>query len=182
MDEFRIRRAGKGDAETLSHIGAATFIESYTEIINRADMIAHCTRQHSRAVYDAYLADPATFVCIAEYSATGAPVGYAINCPPDLPVALQVRDVELKRIYAFSRFHGAGIGRGLMLASIQDARQRGAPRLLLGTYQDNHRAIAFYRRHGFDLIGKRQFQVGSKLFDDIVMAKPLASPPECLGN
>jgi ribosomal protein S18 acetylase RimI-like enzyme len=173
MTDFRLRRAAPEDAEALSHIGAATFLETYTEIIDGADMIAHCTRQHSRAVYAAYLADPRVSVWIAEYAATGAPVGYAVNCLPDLPVALQDGDIELKRIYAFSRFHGAGIGAGLMHAAIEDARARGAPRLLLGTYQDNHRAVAFYTRHGFALIGTRQFQVGTKLFDDIVMAKTL---------
>jgi ribosomal protein S18 acetylase RimI-like enzyme len=173
MSEFRIRRAGSSDAEALSHIGAATFLESYTEIIDGQDMIAHCTRQHSRAVYDAYLEDPSASVWIAEFTATGAPVGYAVNCLPDLPVAPLADDVELKRIYAFSRFHGAGIGQALMLASLEDARARGAPRLLLGTYQDNHRAVAFYKRHGFTLAGTRQFQVGTKLFDDIVMARTL---------
>lgn len=173
MDEFRIRRAGAGDAETLSHIGAATFLESYTEIIDGPDMIAHCTRQHSRAVYGKYFSDPAAFVWIAEYTATGAPVGYAVNRPPDLPIALLDGDVELKRLYAFSRFHGAGIGQALMLAAIDDARARGAPRLLLGTYQNNHRAVAFYKRHRFVHAGTRQFQVGTKLFDDIVMAKGL---------
>ncbi len=173
MTDFRFRRAGPADAEALSHIGAATFLESYTELIDGPDMIAHCTRQHSRAVYEAYLASPLGSAWIAEYAATGAPVGYALNCPPDLPVALQSGDVELKRIYAFSRFHGAGIGQGLMLAAIEDARACGAPRLLLGTYQDNHRAVAFYTRHGFALAGTRQFQVGSRLFDDIVMAKTL---------
>lgn len=173
MPEFRIRRAGAADAEALSHIGAATFLESYTEIIDGPDMVAHCTRQHSCAVYGAYLADPAAAVWIAEFGATGAPVGYAVNCLPDLPIALQDGDLELKRIYAFSRFHGAGIGQALMLASLEDARRRGAPRLLLGTYQDNHRAVAFYTRHGFTFAGTRQFQVGTRLFDDIVMSKPL---------
>ena len=173
MPDFRIRRAGPDDAEALSHIGVATFLETYTEIIDGPDIVAHCTRQHSRAVYEQYLAGPASALWIAEYAATGAPVGYAVNCPPDLPIPLETGDIELKRIYAFSRFHGAGIGKALMLACLEDARQRGAPRLLLGTYEDNHRAIAFYTRHGFALAGTRKFQVGDRLFDDIVMAKRL---------
>lgn len=173
MTDFRIRPATAEDTAALAQIGAATFLESYTEIIDGPDMVAHCSRQHSESVYGQYLADPACSTWIAEYAATGAPVGYAVNCPPDLPVAIQPGDVELKRIYCFSRFHGAGIGQALMEAAIDDARRRGAPRLLLGTYQDNHRAVAFYKRHGFELIGTRQFQVGSKLFDDVVMGKTL---------
>ncbi len=173
MLNIRLRRAVPQDAECLSHIGAATFLESYTEIIDGPDIISHCTQQHAQKVYNDYLSDPDVSIWLGEYEATGAPVGYAVNCPPDLPVALLPGDVELKRIYVFSRFHGTGIGDRLMRAAIDDARRRGAQRLLLGTYQANHRAIAFYTRHGFTLTGTRQFQVGSKLFDDIVLAKTL---------
>ncbi len=173
MPDFRIRRAGPDDAECLGHIGVATFIESYSHDIDGASMVAHCTRQHARAVYEQYLADPASALWIAEYAATGAPIGYALNCPPDLPIPLEPGDVELKRIYTLSRFHGAGIGAALLAASETDARARGASRLLLGTYEDNYRAVAFYTKQGFTLAGTRKFQVGDRLFDDIVMAKRL---------
>lgn len=171
--EISLRRAVPADAERLAHIGVATFIDSYTFDIEGDAMIAHCTRQHAREVYEAYLADPASSVWLAEYAATGAPVGYAVNCPPDLPIPLEAGDVELKRIYVLSRFHGSGTGQRLMEAAILDAGARGAPRLLLGTYQDNYRAVAFYQKHGFALAGTRQFQVGDRLYDDIIMARRL---------
>ncbi len=173
MTEVTIRRAGPEDAEALGHTGVATFLETYAGIVARRDMIAHCTRQHSRAVYAAYLADPHAAVWIAEHAVTGAPVGYAVNCPPDLPLPAEPGDRELKRIYMLSRFHGSGAGRALMAASLTEAQARGAGHLLLGTYQDNHRAIAFYRKNGFALTGRRQFQVGDTLFDDVVMARRL---------
>ena len=171
--DIRIRRAGAGDAERVAHIGVATFMESYTELIDGENMAAHCTRQHSQGLYEAYLANPDAAVWLAEYAETGAPVGYAVNCPPDLPIPLEPGDVELKRIYALSRFHGSGAGKALMEAAVADAKARGAPRLLLGTYEENFRAVAFYRKHGFDLAGTRQFQVGDRLYDDVVMAKRL---------
>lgn len=173
MSDITIRRARPEDAERLAHIGVATFIDSYTFDIEGEAMVAHCTRQHARAVYEAYLANPAASVWLAEYAATGAPVGYAVNCPPDLPVAPLPGDMELKRIYVLHRFHGSGTGQRLMQAAIEDARARRAPRLLLGTYEKNHRAGAFYRKHGFERIGTRLFQVGDRLYDDIVLAKPL---------
>jgi ribosomal protein S18 acetylase RimI-like enzyme len=173
MSEFRIRRAGPDDAECLSHIGVATFIESYSQDIDGVSMVTHCSRQHARAVYEQYLAAPTSTLWIAEYAATGAPIGYALNCPPDLPVPLEPGDIELKRIYTLSRFHGTGIGAALLEASFSDARARAAPRLLLGTYKENHRAVAFYTKKGFTLAGTRKFQVGDRLFDDIVLAKRL---------
>ncbi|ABI78651.1 acetyltransferase, GNAT family [Hyphomonas neptunium ATCC 15444] len=173
MSEITIRRAQAHDAERLAHIGVATFIDSYVFDIDGDAIIAHCTGQHSLKVYAKYLADPACSVWLAEYAATGAPIGYAVNCPPDLPLPLEPGDIELKRIYVLSRFHGSGTGPRLMEAAIDDARQRGAPRLLLGTYEDNHRAIAFYTKAGFALAGTRQFQVGEKVYDDIVLARRL---------
>ncbi|MEO0882224.1 MAG: GNAT family N-acetyltransferase [Pseudomonadota bacterium] len=174
QEKLGIRLAKKTDAEALAHIGVATFVESYTEVIEGPAMVAHCTHQHSEDIYKTYLNDPASTCWLAEYTPTGAPIGYAINCPPDLPIDLQPGDVELKRIYAMSRFHGSGIGRALMMAAIDQAKSAGAPRLLLGTYEENFRAMAFYAKHGFETVGRRAFNVGGKVYDDIVMALTLS--------
>jgi len=171
--ELTLRLAGKADAEALAHIGVATFVESYTADIEGSAMVTHCTHQHSKAVYEAYLDDPRSMCWIAEYKPTGAPIGYAVNCPPDLPIDLLPGDLELKRIYALSRFHGTGIGKAMLNAAIDQARGIGAPRLLLGTYEENFRAMAFYAKYGFEKVGTRAFNVGGKVYDDIVMALTL---------
>lgn len=171
--KIRIRKAELEDAQTLSYIGIATFLESYTELIDGPAMITHCANQHSVDVYTTYLNDPKNDCWLAEYEPTGAPIGYAVNSVPDLPIEILDGDVELKRIYALSRYHGSGVGLSLMKASIERAAAKGAPRLLLGTYEENFRAMAFYGKHGFETIGRRAFNVGGTIYDDIVMAKSL---------
>ena len=99
-----------------------------------------------------------------------------MNCAPDLPIDLQPGDLELKRIYVLTRFYGTGCGASLLDQAIAHAHANKAPRLLLGTYEGNHRAMAFYEKHGFETIGTRKFDVGGKVFDDIIMAKDLHSP------
>ncbi|WP_157250114.1 GNAT family N-acetyltransferase [Nonomuraea typhae] len=47
---------------------------------------------------------------------------------------------------------GAGIGRALLDAVREVARERGMPRLTLITTNDNTRALRFYQRYGFDLV------------------------------
>jgi ribosomal protein S18 acetylase RimI-like enzyme len=83
-------------------------------------------------------------------------------------------DLELKRIYALSRFHGSGMGAQLMLCAVEAARERGARRLLLGVYAGNERAQAFYAKSGFKRIADRRFRVGDRDYDDIVFARALA--------
>jgi diamine N-acetyltransferase len=169
--DWRTRPADRQDAAALGLIGAATFLETFAGILDGGAIVAHCLREHARSAYEDYLAAGAV-AWLAETSAGAAPVGYAMVAAPKLPGA-QPGDLELKRIYALSRFHGSGLGRGLMDAAIGHARAHGALRLLLGVYSGNARALAFYARNGFVRIGERMFPVGEKQYEDHVLARPL---------
>lgn len=175
LTAIQVRKAAPGDEYTLGAIGSATFLEAFTFDISGPALVAHCRKQHSAEVYASFLTarDPRYACWIAEYVPTGAPIGYAVTSPPDLPVKTGPNDIELKRIYVFSRFHGSGAGAQLNQAVEAHAAALTCPQLLLGTYEGNHRAIAFYKRNGYEQVGIRQFQVGGELYDDIVMAKPL---------
>jgi ribosomal protein S18 acetylase RimI-like enzyme len=174
MPTFKIRPATHADAEMLGHIGVATFVESYTDEIEGTAMMAHCSNQHSASAYKTYLTARRTGCWLAEHPRTGAPIGYALNCTPDLPIDLDETDIELKRIYVLSKYHGQGIAAALLEEAVAHAKTIGAKRILLGTYKDNHRALAFYAKHGFKLIGTRKFNIGGRLYDDVILAKPIS--------
>lgn len=171
--DVTIRRARAGDGPALALAAQATFLETYAGVLPLADILAHCEHQNSAAVYDAWLQRADYAMWLAEMDEGKAGVGFAVLCPPDLPVALEPGDLELKRIYLLHRFHGTGVGAGLMEASVEEARARGAPRLLLGVYGGNERAIAFYARQGFAVVGERKFKVGANVYDDLVLARPI---------
>lgn len=168
-----IRRAGQDDAAALALIGAATFLETYAHLIGVADMLAHVGSKNGEAAYRAFAADPESALWIAEMPETAAPVGYALLTPPDLPIEIAPDDIELRRIYVLSKFHGGGLGRRLIEATIAHARAAGKRRLLIGVYSGNDSAIGFYRRMGGEQIGTRRFQVGDALFDDLIFAVSL---------
>jgi ribosomal protein S18 acetylase RimI-like enzyme len=58
-----------------------------------------------------------------------------------------------------------------MDAAVFHAQQKRAKRLLLGVYTGNTRARAFYENQGFVQISERQFRVGVRDYDDVVLAK-----------
>lgn len=166
-----VRPAGPEDAERLSLVGAATFLESFADIIGGEAITAHCLKANSAESYRSWLAKGAR-AWLAEIEPGGAPIGYALLTPPDLPAARD-GDIELKRIYTLSRFHGGGLGAALMQAALDASAEMGALRLLLGVYAGNERALAFYHKQGFTRIGDRQFNVGGQICDDFVLARPL---------
>ncbi|MEM9055131.1 MAG: GNAT family N-acetyltransferase [Pseudomonadota bacterium] len=170
-----IRSAVSGDEYALGAVGAATFLESYSETIPGADLVQHCQTEHAPEVYKNYITsnDPNYACWIAEYSGTKAPIGYAVTSAVEAPTEGQPGDIELKRIYVFSKYHGTGTGRELMQYALTHAREIGAKRMLLGTYDQNHRAVAFYERAGFQKVGERKFPVGNQVFNDIIMGVTL---------
>ena len=189
-----LRRATAADADALALVGAATFLEAFTWMLPGADILAHCALHHTPEAYRKYLAQADTRITLAEAAHGGAPVGYTMLTAPELPTfAVQPADIELKRIYLFSRFRSAATpvvafspasaqaepvpglraGQALMNAAIDDARNLGRTRLLLGTHAGNAPAIAFYRRNGFAEAGTRTFQVGTQICCDLIFARPI---------
>ena len=164
-DRIAVREASADDVERLSLISDATFLETFAHEIPGDAMLAHCREKHSPE-YLVGLLESGAKAWLAEIE--GTPIGYALLIPrPELDAARE-GDVELKKIYVLSRFQGTGTAKRLMAEAVSAAR--GNKRLLLGVKDDNHRAISFYKRQGFEVIGTRQFNVGGELYDDFVFA------------
>jgi diamine N-acetyltransferase len=171
--KLTIRQAKPGDEQKLSLVGAATFLETYAHMIPGEDLVSHCAIQHSPETYAAWLRDPSATIWLAETEAK-APIGYLLLTKSTLPVdAPQPEDLEVQRIYVLSRFHRTGMGYALMNLAVSKAISKGARRLVLGVHNENARALAFYKRQGYEIIDDRKFSVGNSVFCDSVLARPL---------
>ncbi len=84
--------------------------------------------------------------------------------------------VELSKIYVHPFALGSGTSSDLMRGAIAAAHDLSAAHghpaslpLWLGTNGGNERAQAFYRKHGFAVVGTRSYDVGGHVHDDVVM-------------
>ncbi len=171
--ELQIRRCDAADAPALALVGQCTFLDTYADVLPGAAIIAHCAKAHSREQYAQWLSDSAFQLWLVE-APDGAPVGFMVLSPPDLPLAdLGAGDLEIKRIYLLTRFQGGGVGKRLIDEAVRHAAERKASRLLLGVYGNNLAAIGFYERCGFTKVGTRTFNVGGNLYDDFIMGRNL---------
>jgi ribosomal protein S18 acetylase RimI-like enzyme len=173
--EVSIRSANVGDEGALALVGQATFLETFSGVLDGAAIVDHCRAAHSSAQYRQWLEDSSYKVWVAEVTPGNAPVGYLVLGPPDLPLADASRDLELKRIYLLSRYHGGGTGKHMLAQALEHARSVGAARLLLGVYAGNDSAIGFYRRQGFGNLTARKFSVGGRSYDDQVLSLSLGT-------
>lgn len=79
------------------------------------------------------------------------------------------RALEIERIYVLKEFHGKNVGQLLYDKAIQIARQANADYVWLGVWEENPRAISFYKKNGFVEFDKHIFQLGDDKQTDIMM-------------
>ena len=83
--------------------------------------------------------------------------------------AIAAGAAQLSQLYVATPWHGTGVAQALMRWTIETARAGGAPALVLTVWEENHRARAFYDRHGFRHIGDYAFPTGNQVDRDLIM-------------
>lgn len=167
---YYIRYATAADNVLLAEMGAETFAESFGSANTPENMRAYLEPSFSPEIQARELADPDSRFLIIEWN--GRPVGYAqvtIGHTSD-SIAGQ-KPMEIVRIYACKAWIGKGIGAQLMKACLNEAQQAGCDVVWLGVWEHNPRAIAFYRKWGFEKVGTQTFWLGDDPQNDWVMAR-----------
>jgi tRNA (guanine37-N1)-methyltransferase len=180
MAGMSVRRAEPLDAEALAALAAVTFPLACPPGMPPADVQAFVVAQLSVERFTAYLADPARILLVDDPGEGAALAGYTMvvlgePSAPDVAASIRIRPTaELSKCYLLPESQGRGIARALLAATIERTAERGAAGMWLGTNAANVRAQRFYERAGFERVGGRRFQVGSRLEEDVVMERPLA--------
>lgn len=70
-------------------------------------------------------------------------------------------------------YRNIGVGQALIEAALPEAHERGKKKIVLSVFDTNPRAIALYKKMGFEIVGARkgQFLVGDKYVDEVLMEK-----------
>ena len=174
MPELHIRRARPADAETIAAIGRATFVETFGHLYRPQDLAAFLDDAYDPDQTRADLADPAKAFWLVE--ADGVAVGYGLAGPCGLPHPdVTPRSGELKRFYLLQAHQNGGTGKRLF-AEIIDWLLKDGPRdLWIGVWSENHGALRFYARQGFEQVGTYGFQVGETTDHEFILRRPAHS-------
>lgn len=168
-----VRRALIDDATEISALAVETFGLACPPDMARADIDAFASANLSRERFESFLSDPTHMLLVAE--ADGVLAGYTLlidRAPSDPRVdeAVSARPaVELNKVYVRSTSHGTGAAAALMRSTRETALAHGARGIWLGVNQLNSRAVRFYEKSDFTVVGTRRFKVGDRWCDDFVM-------------
>ena len=159
-----VRQATEDDAEILSRFAAQTFQETFGPDSKPSDMDAYLRKAFSPALQRAEIANNAATIILASdrESTDGGLIGY-------VHLIADQSAIEMKRLYIATLWKGRGLAQLLFDKALEEGRRREGQRLWLTVWEQNHRAIAFYKKMGFRISGQETFQLGEDVQTDHVM-------------
>ena len=81
--------------------------------------------------------------------------------------------LELQRIYLLAPYWNKGYGTFFLDFCEQYGRERGFEWIWLVVWVENHSAIRFYERQGWEKFAQKDFQFGDEVHHDPVLKKKL---------
>lgn len=82
--------------------------------------------------------------------------------------------LEVERIYVLNEFHGKSVGQVLYDKAVETAKILKATYIWLGVWEENTKAIRFYKKNGFVPFDKHIFKLGNDEQTDIMMKLQLS--------
>lgn len=169
---MQIRRATEIDAEILAKIGWQSFHETFADHPKNHpdDMKIYMDEAFSVETISAELLDKDSIWFVAEVE--NEMVGFVkLKQNSREEEIFGENPIELCRLYAIKKVIGKGVGKALMLKSLEFAKENGNDVIWLGVWEFNFNAQKFYTKFGFEKCGEHIFQLGNDPQTDWLMQR-----------
>lgn len=153
-----IKKPNETHAGLLARIGKTSFIESHGHSASWADISKYVDETYTEDIFAADLQQEKNIYHII-YSGEN-PAGYSKIVLNEEGPGIQLRNItKLERLYLLEEYHDQKLGLKLLQFNIDLSRQNGQAGMWLYTWKENHRAVNFYKRNGFEIIGGHDFKL-----------------------
>lgn len=168
MENIAIKKVTLNDIEQLQKIGRQTFYETFSAGNTEENMTKYLEEGFSLEKLAAELNDESSEFYFAVLG--NNVIGYLkLNVGQSQTELQDDKALEIERIYVLQEFHGKKVGQVLYEKAMQIAKQINAHYVWLGVWEENPRAINFYKKNGFAAFDKHIFKLGNDEQTDIMM-------------
>lgn len=168
MNKIEITKIDLNEIEQLQIIGKQTFFETFAEGNSEENMKKYLEESFTNELLKTELTNPNSEFYFARMD--NNVIGYLkINFGNAQTELKNNKAIEIERIYVLKEFHGKNAGQVLFEKAFEIAKQLNADYLWLGVWEENPRAINFYKKNGFVEFDKHVFKLGDDEQTDIMM-------------
>ena len=167
-----IRHAHVNDATLIADISHQTFYDTFAANNTKENIDKFLNDQFTKGKLMLEVGAPENIFLLAYFNNEVA--GYVKLRDGKKPDELRIENaLEIARIYSLADKIGKGVGKALMQASIDMAKEKNKHLIWLGVWEKNRRAIDFYIKWGFEKFGEQEFLLGNDVQNDWLMKKNL---------
>jgi ribosomal protein S18 acetylase RimI-like enzyme len=160
-----IKRATEKDAAAIVAIGSISVEEAHRDSCAPGILKAYMDAHYNEAAIRTELQQPAHWYHLLYYNQE--PVGFSkIVLNANHASIDQPHTSKLDRIYLLKEYQALKLGKALLDFNIELAKQNGQTGMWLFTWIGNERAIRFYQKAGFEIIGRHQFLVSGDHYNE----------------
>lgn len=168
MNNIQIKKVGLENIDVLQFIGRQTFSETFSEGNSDEDMNKYLEEKFSTSQLESELSDENSMFYFAIVDENI--VGYLkLNIGDSQTEIKDKNALEIERIYVLKDFHGKSVAKYLYNQAIEIAESSDIDYVWLGVWEENERAINFYKKNGFVEFDKHIFRLGNDEQTDIMM-------------
>jgi ribosomal protein S18 acetylase RimI-like enzyme len=169
---IQIRRATLHDKVALRALVIKTFRDTFDEHNTAEDMEQYVSKSFSEVQIEKELQEANTVFFLAVDGDRIA--GYAkVREGEKQEVLGSKHALELHRIYVDKDYFGKKIGNILLETCFDYAKKTGYETVWLGVWEHNAKAIAFYKKHGFEKFSAHVFVLGADEQTDWLLKKDI---------
>lgn len=167
-----VRKIDDKDLEILREISIKTFTETFADVNSEEDMQQYISESLNEEKLLSEIQNQNSEFYFAEDK--GKILGYLkLNFRDAQTESFPHDYIEIERIYVIKEFLGKKVGKILFDKVIERACEINADGIWLGVWEKNERAIAFYEKNGFEIVGKHDFVLGEDLQTDLLMRRKI---------
>ncbi|WP_395092588.1 GNAT family N-acetyltransferase [Vaginella massiliensis] len=168
MTEIEIKKVTLSDIDQLQKIGRQTFYETFATRNTEENMIKYLDEGFSAEKLTIELNDHNAKFYFATLNDNV--IGYLkLNFGQSQTELQDEKALEIERIYVLKDFHGKKVGQILYDKAIEVAKEKKSDYVWLGVWEENPRAINFYKKNGFVEFDEHIFKLGNDEQTDIMM-------------
>lgn len=163
-----IERIDLENISDLQKIGKQTFFETFADSNSAEDMQKYLEESFALEKLENELKNPDSEFYFAKDNEKV--IGYLkVNFGDSQTELKDNLALEIERIYVLKDYHGKKVGQKLYEKAIEIAKEKAMEYVWLGVWEENHRAINFYQKNGFEAFDKHIFVLGNDEQTDIMM-------------
>ncbi len=174
MENIEVIKISAADIDQLQAISRQTFYETFSEANSEENMQSYLDKGFATDKLIEELEDENAAFYFAKKG--NDVIGYLKLNFGNAQTELQDdKAVEIERIYVLKAYQGLKVGQILYNKTMEIAKQKDADFIWLGVWEENTKAIGFYKKNGFVEFDKHLFKLGDDEQTDIMMKLQLKS-------